>query len=181
MIFEPTAILDVVLVRQERLGDARGWFARTYCAEEFEAAGIGFQVVQANLSANAEKGTLRGLHLQAPPHGEPKLVRASRGRMFDVAVDLRRDSPTYCRWAGAELSADAGDALYIPDGCAHGFLTLSDDVVVSYLMGAPYVPGAERGVRWDDPAFGLDWPGAPAVIAERDRTWPDFDPAAGIA
>ncbi len=181
MIFEPQRIADVVLVGLNRHGDERGWFARSYCAEEFRAAGIAFEVVQANISHNVEPGTLRGLHLQAAPFEEPKLVRPTRGRLFDVAVDLRPDSVTRCQWVGVELDADAGDALYIPGGFAHGFLTLTADTEISYLMGAAYQPTAARGVRWNDPAFGISWPAEPQVIADRDRDWPDYDPAHGIA
>ncbi len=181
MIFEPQRIADVVLVRLDRHGDQRGWFARSYCTEEFREAGIAFEVVQANISRNVEPSTLRGLHFQAAPFEEPKLVRATRGRLFDVAVDLRPDSATRCQWVGAELDADTGDALYIPSGFAHGFLTLTADTEISYLMGAAYQPSAARGVRWNDPAFGISWPAEPQVIADRDRDWPDYGPAHGIA
>jgi dTDP-4-dehydrorhamnose 3,5-epimerase len=174
MIFRPTELPGVVVVDLEVHADARGAFARTYCRDEFERAGIAFTTVQCNLSRNIRRGTLRGLHYQAAPAGEPKLVRCTRGAVFDVAVDLRPQSPAYCRWAAAELSADNGRALFIPEGCAHGFLTLADASDVFYQMGAAYAPALARGARWNDPAFAIAWPFAPEVIAPRDAAWADF-------
>ncbi|MHB1567567.1 MAG: dTDP-4-dehydrorhamnose 3,5-epimerase [Solirubrobacteraceae bacterium] len=177
MIFETTAISDVLAITPSPIEDERGLFARTFCAEEFERHGLDARVAQCNTSFNPRAGTLRGMHFQQAPHGEAKLVRCTRGAIFDVAVDLRPGSPTYRRWAGAELSQDNRCALFIPEGCAHGFQTLVDDTEVLYLMSTPYVPGAGRGVRWDDPAFGIEWPAPPAgtrIMSDRDASYPDF-------
>ncbi|NKB48656.1 MAG: dTDP-4-dehydrorhamnose 3,5-epimerase [Alphaproteobacteria bacterium] len=176
MIFRDTEVGGVRIVELEPQADSRGSFARSFCSEEFAAAGIALDVVQTNISRNTGRGTLRGLHFQAEPAPEPKLVRCTTGRIFDVAVDLRRASPTFCRWTGLELDAETHNALYIPAGCAHGFLTLSDDAEVTYLMGAAYTPELARGVRWDDPAFNITWPFAPETMSEKDATYPDFDP-----
>ncbi len=174
MIFEPTEIAGVVAVEVDRFADERGFFARTFCADEFAAHGLAQDLVQSSVSRNPKRGTLRGLHFQAEPASEPKLVRCTRGAIFDVAVDLRDGSPTYRRWAARELSADNHRALHIPGGCAHGFVTLEDDCEVLYCMGTRYVPDLARGVRWDDPAFGIEWPLAPTHISERDAGYPDF-------
>jgi len=174
VIFTETELPGVVVVELEKLQDERGFFARSFCSEEFAGHGLVSHFPQANISYNREKGTLRGLHYQADPKPEPKLVRCTRGAIFDVAVDLRSDSPSYCRWTARELSADNHLGLYIPAGCAHGFVTLEDDSEVSYLMGESYHPGLARGVRWNDPAFAIDWPLAPAVVSERDAGYPDF-------
>jgi dTDP-4-dehydrorhamnose 3,5-epimerase len=157
--------------------DPRGSFARTFCTETFAAAGIAMQIAQTNFSRNPRRLTLRGMHYQTEPHGEPKLVHCVRGRIFDVAVDLRPGSPTLRRWAAVELSPDLDRAFYIPRGCAHGFLTLEDDCDIVYLMGAPYVPMAGRSVRWNDPAFRIEWPAQPLEISERDRMCADFLPS----
>ena len=175
MIFQDTGLEGLVLVELESVSDERGTFARTFDAAEWEARGMCARVLQCNLSRNVRRGTLRGLHYQEAPHGETKLVRCSRGAIFDVAVDLRRDSPTFLRWFGAELSGENGRMLHIPAGFAHGFLTLADDSEVLYQMSDVYVPEAARGVRWDDAAFAIEWPGPPAVISERDRNYPDFE------
>lgn len=172
MRFVPTALNGVTIVELEVHADARGGFARFFCEEEFAAAGIPFRVVQGNLSFNPHRYTLRGMHYQQDPYGEPKIVSCRRGRIFDVAVDLRPASPTYLRWAAVELAPDLGRAVVIDNGFAHGFLSLEPDSEVEYLMGAPYVGSAARGVRWDDPAIGIAWPAAPAVISERDCTFP---------
>jgi dTDP-4-dehydrorhamnose 3,5-epimerase len=174
--FEETPLAGVWVIELDKLVDERGWFARTFDAGEFRARGIEPAVVQSNASFNAHAGTLRGMHYQRSPHEEPKLVRCVRGAVFDVVVDLRRDSATLCDWFGVELNEDEGRMLYIPGGLAHGFQTLADDTELSYQMGAPYVPGAADGVRWDDPAFGIEWPPAERIIADRDRRWPDFRP-----
>jgi dTDP-4-dehydrorhamnose 3,5-epimerase len=161
------------------LGDERGWFARTFDADEFRSRGMSPEVVQCNASFNARRGTLRGMHYQADPHGESKLVRCVRGSIFDVAVDLRGDSPTYRGWHGVELSAENRVAFYIPAGLAHGFQTMSDDAEVIYQMGHSYVPDAARGVRWDDPAFAIEWPAEPGggrIVSARDAGYPDFAP-----
>jgi dTDP-4-dehydrorhamnose 3,5-epimerase len=172
MRFAKTPVMGAFVIELDAHADSRGSFARAYCENEFTKSGIEFRVVQANISRNPRKQTLRGLHYQATPHGEAKIVQCVHGRIFDVAVDLRADSPTYRGWAGIELSPDANRVFYIPAGCAHGFLTLEDDCDIFYLMGQPYVTGAGRGVRWDDPAFGILWPLQPIEISERDATYP---------
>jgi dTDP-4-dehydrorhamnose 3,5-epimerase len=176
MNFTQTPLRGVWLIETDRLVDQRGWFARTFDADEFRQRGLDPTVAQCNASFNAHAGTLRGMHHQAEPHGEPKLVRCVRGAIFDVAVDLRAESATYCGWYGVELSSSNGRLLFIPAGLAHGFQTLTDDCEVLYQMGHRYVPEAARGVRWDDPAFAIDWPAAPGerILSERDRGYPDF-------
>lgn len=180
MRFSATPVAGVMLVEIEPNEDNRGAFARLQCPDEFAAAGHPFSPVQTSLSRNPQAGTLRGLHYQAAPHAETKLVRTVRGRMFDVAVDLRSDSPTYRRWAGAELSAENACALFIPPGVAHGFLTLEPDTDVLYQISPAFEPGHEAGVRWNDPAFAVAWPGEPRLISPRDATYPDHEaPDAG--
>jgi dTDP-4-dehydrorhamnose 3,5-epimerase len=174
MRFEPTALKDVVLVRATPAVDRRGTFARLYCPDEFAAAGISFVSTQVNLSRNPRRHTLRGMHFQPAPHAESKLIRVTRGAIYDVVIDLRPGSPTFRRWISAALDADAGDALFAPEGCAHGFLTLTDDCDVLYQMGRIHQPGHAAGVRWNDPAFGVRWPAEPSVISDADRSWPDF-------
>jgi dTDP-4-dehydrorhamnose 3,5-epimerase len=176
MRFTETKVAGAFLIEPEPVADERGFFARTWCREEFAEHGLNPELAQANISFNHRRGTLRGLHLQAHPHQEAKLVRCTRGAIFDVAVDLRPDSMTYLAWFGAELTDANRSMLYVPEGCAHGFLTLTDATEVAYQMSAPYAPAAARGVRWDDPAFGIDWPGEVLVINERDRRYPDHDP-----
>ena len=169
MRFEPTRIPGVVLIRLDVKTDARGAFARTFCADEMAAAGLPFTVVQANLSRNTAQHTLRGLHYQREPHGEPKIVSCPRGSIWDVAVDMRPDSPAYRQWLAFELSPISDTVLHLPTGVAHGFMTLEPESEVHYLMGAAYVPGAATGVRWDDPALGIDWPAIPSVVSDADR------------
>jgi dTDP-4-dehydrorhamnose 3,5-epimerase len=178
MRFAPAPLAGAWVIEPDRLGDERGWLARTFDAAEFAERGLNPEVAQCNASFNLRAGTLRGLHYQAEPHGESKLVRCVRGAMFDVAVDLRPGSETYCRWHGVELSAENGLSFYLPAGFAHGFLTLSDDCEVLYQMGYRYVPEAARGVRWDDPAFSIEWPATPSerIVSERDASYPDFKP-----
>jgi dTDP-4-dehydrorhamnose 3,5-epimerase len=179
MIFQETPIDGAWVVVPEPLDDERGLFARTFCTEEFTARGLDIRVAQCNTSFNARAGTLRGLHFQAEPHGEAKLVRCTQGAICDVAVDVRPDSPSFRRWFSVELTATNRRAFFIPEGCAHGFQSLHDASEVLYQMSTPHVPGAERGVRWDDPAFGVMWPEPPArgrTISERDATYPDFSP-----
>lgn len=171
MRLDPTPLAGVFVVEQERIADERGYFARTFDIDAFAAAGLDGTVAQANTSFNARRGTLRGMHFQAEPHGEPKLVRCTRGAIFDACVDLRPGSPTLHAWFGADLTQENGRGLFIPSGLAHGFQTLVDDTEVSYLMGARYVGEAGRTVRWDDPAFAIDWPEAPPegrTISEKD-------------
>jgi dTDP-4-dehydrorhamnose 3,5-epimerase len=151
--------------------DARGFFARAYCSHEFKEAGIDFTSTQINISRNSAIHTLRGMHYQAAPYAEAKLVRCIRGAIYDVAVDLRPSSTTFGRWTAATLSADVGNALFIPEGCAHGFLTLTADCDVLYQMSRPYIAGEACGFRYDDPAFDVRWPHAPAVISDVDLAW----------
>lgn len=179
LIHRPTPLTGAWVLEPERLSDERGHFARTFDAGEFAARGMDSAVVQGNTSYNLGAGTLRGMHFQRAPHGEGKLVRCVRGAIYDVAVDLRPASPTRGRWHGVELSEANGVGFFLPAGMAHGFQTLQDASEVSYLMFAAYVAGSGAGVRWDDPAFGIDWPSAPAAgrtISERDRSWPDWTP-----
>jgi dTDP-4-dehydrorhamnose 3,5-epimerase len=176
MRFIETKVAGAFLIEPEPIADERGFFARTWCRSEFADHGLNPELAQANISFNHRKGTLRGLHYQQAPHAETKLVRSLRGAIWDLALDLRPDSPSYLAWFGAELSDTNRTALYVPEGCAHGFLTLTDDAEVAYQMSAPYAPEAARGVRFDDPAFGISWPGEVVVINERDRTYPDFAP-----
>jgi dTDP-4-dehydrorhamnose 3,5-epimerase len=173
MQFAPTKIAGVVVVDIEPRSDERGAFARLHCPAEFAAAGHPFEPAQTSLSRNPHAFTLRGMHYQPAPHAEVKLVRAVRGRMFDVLVDLRPQSPTYRQWVGVELSAENGRALLIGEGIAHGFLTLETDTDVLYQISPAFEPGHEAGVRWDDPAFGIAWPQAPALISARDAAYPD--------
>jgi len=173
MDFQRTAVDGVFRVAAQPHRDERGAFARLHCPDEFAAAGLPFSPVQTSLSGNPHSGTLRGLHYQAAPHAETKLVRCVRGRVFDVAVDLRPASPTYRKWVGLELSADNLLALFIPEGVAHGFLTLEADTDVLYQISPAYTPGHEAGVRWDDPAFGVAWPEPPQLISPRDASYPD--------
>ena len=175
MIFTELAVAGAYLIDLEPRSDDRGFFARAFCAHEFAEHGLKDTFVQANLSHNPHRGTLRGMHYQRAPHAEVKLVRCTRGALFDVVVDLRPDSPTYGRWAGAELSADNHRTLYVPEGCAHGFETLVDDTEAFYLVSAFYAPGAEGGMRWDDPQIAIDWPIAPPVlISPKDAEAPLF-------
>jgi dTDP-4-dehydrorhamnose 3,5-epimerase len=163
------------LIEPDRLEDERGFFARTWCRREFEACGLTSRLVQCNISFNRRRGTLRGMHYQAEPHSETKLVRCTRGAIYDVIIDLRPSSPTFKRWVSAELTADNRRMLYIPEGFAHGLQTLVDDTEVLYQMSEFYVPEAARGVRWDDPAFDIRWPPVEErVMSEKDRTYPDF-------
>ena len=176
MIFTPTDLAGVVVVTPELHADERGFFARTFCAREFEAAGLRPLVAQANVSFNHAAGTLRGLHFQRPPAAEAKLVRCTRGRVFDVAVDLRPASPTYLRHVGVVLDAEERNALYVPEGFAHGYLTLEDACEVSYQVSEFYTPGVEGGLRWDDPALRIDWPHEVRLVSEKDAGWADLAP-----
>ncbi len=173
MRFTPTKIAGVTVVDIEPRIDERGAFARLQCPDDFAAAGHPFAPAQTSLSRNPRALTLRGMHYQSAPHAEAKLVRAVRGRMFDVAVDLRPDSPTWRQWTGTELSAENGRALLIGGGIAHGFLTLEPDTDILYQIAPAFEPGHGAGVRWDDPAFGIVWPAAPALISPRDAAYPD--------
>lgn len=175
MIIEPTPLAGAYTVSPERLEDDRGFFARVFCREEFESAGIEPVFVQANLSYNRLRGTLRGLHYQHPPHQEAKLVRCLTGSLFDVIVDARPESQTFRQWFGVELSEANQLAIFVPRGFAHGLVTLQDETSVFYMASEFYAPGFEAGLRWDDPVLGIDWPIEPIAISEKDRTWPDQD------
>jgi dTDP-4-dehydrorhamnose 3,5-epimerase len=177
MIIRPTELPGVMIVELEPALDERGSLARTFDADAFAAHGLDSRVAQCSTSFNARAGTLRGLHYQAAPHGEGKLIRCARGRIFDVAVDLRARSPTHTRWVSFELSAGGVHSLFIAEGCAHGFQTLEDDSEIHYQMTSPFVPEAYRGVRWNDPAFAIEWPEPPGgerIMSERDRNFPDY-------
>ena len=176
MRFSPTEISGVTVVDIDPVQDDRGFFARLHCPEEFSMAGWPFAPLQTSLSHNKRRGTLRGLHYEIPAYAESKLVRVIRGRIFDVAVDLRRDSPTYLAWTGAELSVENGRALLIGPGLAHGFLTLEDDCDVLYQIDRVFQAGHGQGVRWDDPALSIIWPSPVRVISERDANYPDLQP-----
>lgn len=168
MIFNETEIKGVYLIEPEFIEDERGYFARSFCENEFKEAGIDFHPVQSNVSNNKKAYTLRGMHFHAAPYEETKLVRCSAGKIFDVVVDIRPKSPSFRKWLGIELSRENGRVLYIPAGCAHGFLTLENDSEVFYQMSPAYTPGHDRGFRWNDSAIGIDWPGEPKVISARD-------------
>jgi dTDP-4-dehydrorhamnose 3,5-epimerase len=172
MRFLPTAIEGVVVIEPQKLADSRGFFARAWCHEEFARHGLSAVVAQANIGFSPRRGTLRGLHYQAAPHEEAKLVRCTRGEIYDVAVDLRPGSPTFLGWIGLRLSADSHRMLYVPEGCAHGYLTLTDDAELSYQASQPYVSEAARGLRYDDPALGIEWPIEVRVLSEQDGSWP---------
>jgi dTDP-4-dehydrorhamnose 3,5-epimerase len=171
MIFTESPLGGAYLVDLSRMEDGRGFFARSFCAEEFAAHGLAARMSQCSVSFNEKKGTLRGLHFQASPHEEEKLVRCTRGAIFDVIVDIRIDSPTHHQWFAAELTEANRRALYIPKGFAHGFISLADDTEVFYMISVPYVPGFAKGLRWNDPVLGIEWPIEPTVISERDAQY----------
>jgi dTDP-4-dehydrorhamnose 3,5-epimerase len=182
VIFRETEVGGAFVIELERIEDERGFFARTFCRREFHEHGLAAEVAQANTAFNKRKGTLRGLHFQASPYEEAKLVRCTRGGVYDVIVDLRPGSPSFRRWVSVELTAENETMLYVPKGVAHGYQTLEDDTETSYLMSSFYEPEAGRGVRWDDPAFEIQWPETEErTINERDRSWPDFSPASADA
>lgn len=172
MIFTETPLQGAFVIDLERRGDERGYFARTFCATEFEEAGLVTRFVQANTSLSAEPGTLRGLHYQRAPAEETKLMRCIAGAMWDVIVDLRPQSPTYRQSYGAELSAENSRQMYVPKGFAHGFLTLKPNTIAAYMVDEFYTPGVEEGLRYDDPALGIDWPIAATTVSDKDRAWP---------
>lgn len=174
MIFTPIEIPGACIVDLSPHRDERGFFARSWCADEFARHGLDARLAQCNISFNRERGILRGMHFQAEPHPEPKLVRCTRGAIYDVVLDLRKSSPTYRRWQAVELSQDNRRALFIPAGCAHGFQTLTPESEVLYHMGAAYHADLARGVRWNDPAFGIQWPIASPLLSPRDAGYPDF-------
>lgn len=176
MIFQETKLPGVFEIQLELKSDERGFFARSWCQKEFESHGLNTKLAQCSVSFNTRKGTLRGLHYQDVPFGEVKLVRCTTGSIYDVVVDLRPQSPMFRKWVGVMLTAVKRNMLYAPEGCAHGFLTLEDATEVFYQISEFYHPELSRGVRWDDPAFQIVWPGEVEVISERDRTYPDFEP-----
>jgi dTDP-4-dehydrorhamnose 3,5-epimerase len=175
MILHETGLRDAWLIDVEKRGDERGFFARMFCENEFGALGLADHFVQINTSLSATAGTLRGMHYQLPPAAEVKVVKCIRGELWDCIVDLRPESPTFKRWFGATLSATNRTMMYVPQGFAHGFITLTDEVEVVYLVSASYAPNLERGVLWDDPAFAIAWPQRPTEISSKDRSWPLFD------
>ena len=175
MYFTDTRIAGAWIIDPSPHYDERGRFMRTWCVNEFEQRRIHFMPVQANMQFSSRKGTVRGLHLQVAPAPEAKLVRCTRGAIFDVVVDLRPVSPTFGKWLGLELRADGGRAVYVPTGCAHGFLVLEDDTEVEYLISAVYAPDHARGIRWDDPAIAIEWPFVPTIVSERDRSFENID------
>ena len=177
MIFTETSLAGVTRIDLEKRCDERGFFARSFCADEFAAHGLPTEFVQQNTSFSVTRGTLRGMHYQIAPNAEDKLVRCLRGALFDVALDLRPESPTYLKWQGFELSAENRTQILIPKGVAHGFQTLQDETEICYLVSSRYAPEAERGIRWNDPATGIDWPLEPTVMSDKDRNWPDLDPS----
>lgn len=177
MIFKETSLKDAFIVDLNRLDDDRGFFARTYCYNEFKEHGMVPEMVQANMSTNKVKGTLRGMHYQIAPHEEAKLVRCVKGALYDVIIDLRINSLTYKKWIGVELTADNQRALFVPKGFAHGFITLVDDTTAFYMVSQFYMPGAESGIRWDDPSIGIEWPIEIKVISKKDSSWDDFTDA----
>lgn len=174
MIFTPTDLPGAYIIDPERHEDSRGFFARTWCTQEFQAHGLNPHIVQCSMSYNARRGTIRGLHYQVPPFEEAKLIRCTQGAIYDVVVDLRTSSKTYTHYVGGELTAGNRRMIYVPEGCAHGFMTLEDDTEVCYQMSRPFSPDHARGVRWDDPAFGIEWPDLQPIMLDRDRTYPDF-------
>lgn len=180
MRFLATDLAGAFLIELEEHHDERGFFARAWCAHEFEVHGLRSTIAQVNVSYNATKGTLRGLHYQVPPSAEAKTVRCTRGAIFDVIVDLRRDSPTYMRWLGVKLNATQRNMLYVPEGFAHGFQTLEDETEVLYLMSNFHDPQTARGIRFDDPAFAIKWPLPVLSISEKDARWDRFSPEAGV-
>lgn len=176
MKFIPASLAGAYVIEAERLEDERGYFARTFCRDEFVAHCLNPDLVQCNVSFNLKKGTLRGMHYQAKPHEEAKLVRCTRGSVFDVIIDIRAESPTFRKWFAVELSAANGSMLYIPEGFAHGFQTLEDGSEVFYQMSEKYFPESARGIRWQDPAIGIRWPFPNPIISQRDAGFSDFAP-----
>lgn len=174
MLFTPTEIPDAFIIDLDKRVDERGFFARGWCAREFEEQGISGNAVQMNISYNKNKHTLRGFHYQMHPHQEQKLLRCIRGAIYDVLLDLRPESPSFMRHITVELTAESYRMVVVPKGCANAFMTLKDETEVTYLVSEFYTPASERGVRWDDPSFGVRWPVRPEVISDKDANWPDF-------
>lgn len=176
MIFTPTPLEGGYLIEPERREDDRGFFARVWCVDEFAQYGLSTELVQVNVGFSPRKGTLRGMHYQTAPAQEVKLVRCTRGAVYDVMVDLRTESPTHGRWYAAELTPDNGRMLYVPEGFAHGYQTLTDDSEIVYQTSCAYAPGCATGVAYDDPAFGIDWPMPPTAVSDADASWPAYEP-----
>jgi dTDP-4-dehydrorhamnose 3,5-epimerase len=174
MIFTETKLKGAYIIDVKRIEDERGFFGRSYCQHEFETFGLNTNAVQANVSYNKKKGTLRGMHMQLAPFEETKLVRCTRGAIYDVIIDMRHNSETFKQWIGVELTADSYRMLYVPEGFAHGFITLEDNTDVTYQVTQFYTPGAEKGYRWNDPAFNIQWPIEPILISEKDQAHPLF-------
>ena len=172
--FTETKLKGAFIIEIDKLKDERGFFARSWCQKEFEEHGLEARIVQANVSYNRHKGTLRGMHYQIAPYQECKLIRCTRGAIYDVIIDLRTDSPTFKHWVGVELTADNYTMFFVPADFAHGFQTLTDETEITYQVSQFYMPGSEKGIRFDDPAFDIQWPQEVAIISEKDRTWPDF-------
>jgi dTDP-4-dehydrorhamnose 3,5-epimerase len=174
MLFTPTAVAGAFVMEPKRIADARGFFTRVWCEEQLTQRGLNPHIAQINTALSLKAGTLRGMHFQKAPHAEVKIASCARGALFDVVVDLRPQSPTYCRWHGEELSEQNLRSLYIPEGCAHGYLTLADDTLLTYFTSHAYAPASATGVRFDDAAFGIEWPREVAVISDADRNWPTY-------
>ena len=174
MIFSETELPGAFVIDLEKIEDERGFFARAWCQRELRDHGLESRIAQCNMSFNKRKGTLRGMHFQRPPHEEVKLIRCIRGALYDVIIDLRPESAANKRWIGVELTAENRRMLYVPRGFAHGFQTLEEDTETFYMVSEFYTPGAESGVRWDDPSFGIDWPLPPSEISDKDQQWADF-------
>ena len=174
MKYNSTDIDGLYYVDIDRLKDERGFFGRAFCRQEFEEIGLDSEVCQANISYNESAGTLRGMHYQKSPYQESKFIRCIRGSIYDVVIDLRKNSPTYCHSFGIELNDENRTALFVPEDFAHGFVTLTDDTEVIYMVSQSYVPNAEEGIRWDDPFFAIDWPINPSLVSSKDAQWPDF-------
>jgi dTDP-4-dehydrorhamnose 3,5-epimerase len=177
MIFQATPLAGVFVVVPEPKEDERGFFARTWCPRELAEHGLETQLAQVSISFNSKSGTVRGMHYQIAPSAEVKLVRCTQGAIYDVAIDLRRNSPTFQRWTAVDLTAENRRGLYVPKGCAHGFQVRADNTEVLYMISEFQDPATARGVRWNDPAFGIEWPLSVSCISERDRTYAEFDPA----
>jgi len=174
MLFHKTTLKDLMIIEPEKLEDERGFFARIWDKEIFRGMGLNSKIVQCSISKNKKKGTFRGLHFQFSPHEEAKIVRCTRGKLYEIIVDLRKDSPTFKKWFSTEISADNYKMVYVPEGCAHGYQTLEDNTEVSYQMTATYKPEFNGGVRWDDPVFNIKLPLEITVISKKDRTWDLF-------
>jgi len=174
MKFTETKLKGAFIIEIEKLSDDRGFFARSWCQKEFEIHALASRVVRANVSYNRKRGTMRGMHYQIAPYQESKLIRCTRGAIYDVIIDLRPDSPTYKQWTGVELTADNYTMFFVPQDFAHGFETLTDETEITYQVSQFYTPGSEKGIRFNDPAFDIQWPLEVTIISDKDRTWPDF-------